>query len=547
MPEKKVQISVDAGKVLGELPQSWNYIGYDECNYTYTPESQGLLAKFGAMQEKPYYVRTHYILCTGNAHGSYKWGSSNIYLEDEAGSPHYDFTIVDLIFDTLLQHGLKPFVELAFMPQDLVDPKYYDVGAENRRMSDYRSFGHACPPKDYQKWYDLIFALVRHQVDKYGETEIASWYWELWNEPNGKMYWRGTMDEFNKLYDYTAAAVKAACPRARVGGPAISGLDRPYSLEFMDRFLSHCSAETNYLTGGQGAQLDFVSYHIKGGGYRADPLHHPVDPPSTQRLLHQLQIGYDLIRKYPGFDRLECVLSEVDPDGWAAGGAWDNRVLNFRNTEYYASYVASAFDKIIRFGQEKNWDVRPLTWAFMFVAERCFEGTRTFSTQGIHKAIFNLFEMYAHMGTRQVHLRSSASQDPLVYSDAWGKTLPADIGGFAAQDETGSLQILVYSHHDELNRGGETGVELSIDHLPSGDGPLTLKHYRIDGQHSNAYAEWVRQGKPMYPAGGQFAAIKARDGLELAEVPRRVTPQAGRLSLFTSLPAHAISLFVLER
>src|SRR5512138_300907 len=148
MAAESVKINVDAGNKQGKLPHVWNYIGYDECNYTYTPEGQELLEKFGAMQELPYYVRTHYILCTGNAHGTYKWGSSNVYSEDEAGNPVYDFSILDLIFDGILKQGLKPYVELAFMPQELVDPKYYDLGADTRRMTEYRQFGHACPPKD---------------------------------------------------------------------------------------------------------------------------------------------------------------------------------------------------------------------------------------------------------------------------------------------------------------------------------------------------------------------------------------------------------------
>ena len=110
--QKSVQINVDAGKVTGDLPHTWNYIGYDEINYTYTPEGQELLAKFGTLQEKPYYVRAHHLLCTGNVHGTYKWGSTNCYLEDDQGNPVYNWTFVDLIFDTILKHHCKPFVEL---------------------------------------------------------------------------------------------------------------------------------------------------------------------------------------------------------------------------------------------------------------------------------------------------------------------------------------------------------------------------------------------------------------------------------------------------
>ena len=126
------------------------------------------------------------------------------------------------------------------------------------------------------------------------------------------------------------------------------------------------------------------------------------------------------------------MLSEIDPDGWAAGGAWDNANLNFRNTEYYASYVACAFDKLTRWSTAKGWDLKFLTWAFMFVGERCFEGTRAFSTQGIDKAILNLFRMYARMGTQQVAFESTGAKDPLQYADLWG--LDEIVGCFGLRD-----------------------------------------------------------------------------------------------------------------
>jgi xylan 1,4-beta-xylosidase len=544
MAEIPVQINVNAGNIVGNLPHSWNYIGYDECNYTYTPEGRELLAKFGAMQEKPYYVRAHHLFCTGNGHGAYKWGSTNVYLEDEQGNPKYDWKLIDLILDAILEPGLKPFVELGFMPQDLADPRFYDAANDGRRLADYRTYGWACPPKDYQKWYDLIFALVRHCLERYGETEVLTWYWELWNEPDG-MYWKGTIDEFNKLYDYTAAAVKAAHPQARIGGPATTGPGRGKNAAvFLDRFCSHVVNETNYLTGEVGAPIDYVSFHVKGGGYRADPKNKPVDPPSTQWLFEQVQQGYEIISCYPGLNQLECVLSEADPDGWAAGGAWDNAALNFRNTQYYASYVACTFEKIIRFGQQKQWDVRPLTWAFMFVAERCFEGTRAFSTQGIDKAVFNLFKMYARMGAAQVALSSSGAQDPNGYTDRWGRGSAPDLGGFATLTGEKSLEILLFNHHDDWNLSGEVPVELEVEHLPFAG--RELRHYRIDAAHSNAYAEWLRQGKPMYPHGGQYAAIKARDGLELLEPPRQLSPVDGCVRLAFNMPVHSVSLLIIS-
>ena len=541
-----IQVTVDAGQWQGELAHNWNYIGYDEINYTYVPEGQALLSKFMALQEKPYYVRVHHLFCTGNLHGFYKWGSTNAYLEDDAGKPIYDWTIVDLVFDTILNYRGKPFVELGFMPQDLADTRHYDADADHGSTPLYRSIGWACPPKDYQKWHDLVYALVRHCIDRYGEAEITTWYWELWNEPDLTYYWKGTPEEFNTLYDHTAAAVKAACPAARVGGPATTNpAPGSKAAAYLDQFLNHCANGVNAVTGQTGTPLDFVTFHVKGGGYRPDPKHRKQNPPSVKQIVAHVQHGHEIIAKYANYAELECILSEIDPDGWAAGGVWDNANLNFRNTEYYASFVAAAFDQVSRLGKRANWDVRLLSWAFMFVGERCFEGTRTFSTQGIDKAILNLFRLYGRLGTQQVALTSSGDKDVLAFADLNGRGVLPQISGVAALAGNKALTILLYSHHDDWDMEVEQTVELTVTNLPFEDAPLYLRHFRIDSAHSNAYAEWVRQGKPMYPEGRQRAAIQTRDGLELLEPPQILRPENGALKLRFTMPARAVSLLEL--
>lgn len=536
---RDIVVRVDAGQWLGPLEHNWNYIGYDECNYTHTPEGQDLLAKFGAFQEQPYYVRVHHLLCTGNLHGFYKWGSTNAYLEDPDGTPRYDWTTVDRILDGTLRHGLRPFVELGFMPRDLVDPAHYDAAAD-RHLRAYREYGWACPPKDYSRWRELIFGLVAHCVERYGAAEVATWYWELWNEPD-IFYWRGTVEEFLRLYDFTADAVKAAFPAARVGGPSVTNptLGRP-SAEYLDRFLAHCAGlgddGENACTGGRGAPLDFVTFHLKGGGYAPDPLHRPERPPTVRRVLEGAAVGYDLIRKH-GFQGLECVVSECDPDGWAAGGAYDNAALNFRNSEYYPSWVAAAFHHLTAFARAREWDLRYLSWAFMFVGERCFEGTRAFSTQGIDKPILNLLRMYARLGNTRVALESTAAGDPLDRAN----DLP-EVDGVASLRGDGALQVLLFHHHDDWNRAGEAEVTLDVAHVPTEARAVTVRHWRIDGEHSNAYTEWVRQGRPDYPAGGQRQAIAARGGLELLDAPRALRLDDGGLRVSFALPVHGISL-----
>ena len=188
------------------------------------------------------------------------------------------------------------------------------------------------------------------------------------------------------------------------------------------------------------------------------------------------------------------------------------------------------------------WDLRLLSWAFMFVGERCFEGTRAFSTQGIDKPILNLFRMYARMGSQQVLFESAGAQDTLAYADLWGMDAAPDVGGFATLSGSKSLEVLIYNHHDDWDLRGEYAIKLEIANLPFDGDDMRVTHYRIDQSHSNAYSEWLRQGRPMYPAPGQRAAIAARDGLELLAAPQQFRLAAGKLTLDFTLPVHGVSM-----
>jgi xylan 1,4-beta-xylosidase len=542
--QDKVKIEVNAGIVVRELKHSWKYIGYDECNYTHTPEGEELIAKFGKLDDAPYYIRAHHMLCTGNCHGTYKWGSTNAYVEDEMGNPIYNWTVIDEILDIYLKNNCKPFFEIGFMPMDLVDEKYVPEVIYWKAYGEYQRNGWACPPKDYRKWYDLVLNLVKHCVEKYGEEEVLTWYWELWNEPD-IFYWQGTVEEFCKLYDYTEAAVHAVLKEARLGGPSTtSPTQGSESYLFLDKFLNHCKNGTNYVTGEKGTRLDYITFHVKGGGFPFK-VNAVKATPSTKSFVQQVKTGCEVIQKY-GYEDLEVVLTEADPDGWAAGGIYDNANMNFRNTEYYATYVASAYNNLWKVASEMNMDVRPLAWAFMFVGERCFEGTRTFSTQGINKAVFNLFRMYSKMGNKRISLQSSQARDELAYKDDFATGEEPEVSGMASICENGEIVVMVYSHHDDWDLERDFDVDVDINNCFLGD-EVVINHYRIDKTHSNAYAEWIKQGRPKYPSEAQYAAIKERDGLELFETEKIVRADNGNVKINFKLPAHAVSLIVLSK
>ncbi|HTG56880.1 MAG TPA: hypothetical protein VL943_11465, partial [Niabella sp.] len=253
-------IRVDLDQELGDMKPLWAWFGYDEPNYTYMKDGKKLLSEIAALSPVPVYVRTHSLMVTGDGKAALKWGSTNMYTEDAAGNPIYNWTIVDSIFDTYIKRGMKPLAQIGFMPEVLsTNPQpYRHYWKPGDKYSDIVT-GWAYPPKDYKKWAELVFQWVKHCVDRYGKKEVESWYWEVWNEADG-YYWKGTRADFFKLYDYSADAVKRALPTARIGGPNTTG----GAMKWLDAFLKHCLYEKNYATGKTGAPLDAILFHAKG-------------------------------------------------------------------------------------------------------------------------------------------------------------------------------------------------------------------------------------------------------------------------------------------
>jgi xylan 1,4-beta-xylosidase len=551
--KRDIEVQVNAGKSQGGLDHYWRYIGFDECNFAYTPEGLELLRKFGRLEHEAYYIRSHFMFNTGNCHGVPKYGSTNIYTEDPDGNPVYNFEIYDKIIDSYLETGNKPFLELGFMPMDLIDTAYLPKMEPKQAARQYMHDGWSCPPKNYDKWHTLIETLGRHLIEKYGKDRVKTWYFELWNEPDIS-YWRGSIAEYCKLFDYTEHALHTADSDLRLGGPGVTTLIRGrLASEFFNYFLQHCKNGVNFYSGAAGTRLDFVSYHAKGGGFRF-ALRAEKEAPSVSNLTRHIRFGLDDMIKN-GFSDREVVLSEADPDGWAAGGYYDNANLLFRNTEYYATYTAAAYCKIASLSKEYGMSIKPLAWAFLFPSERCFEGTRAFSTMGINKAIFNLFALFGKIGQEELCFSSSGALSPedaepyakdrnnIATFD--GDERRTDISGFGARGKNGEIQIFIYSHHDDRDIDSSNHIHLTVS--GAGDsGSFSLTHYRIDKDHSNPYGEWVRQGKPWYPDEKQYKDIKSRDSLECLE-NKLINVKDGVLVHDFEMPTHSISFLVFEK
>jgi xylan 1,4-beta-xylosidase len=247
-----VNIRVDAAKSMGPLKPIWRFFGADEPNYAYMKNGQKLIADLGKLKPKQVYFRAHSLLVTGDGTPALKWGSTNAYREDAQGNPIYDWTIVDRIFETYLARGVKPYVQIGFMPQALsTKPEPYRHHWTPELKYDEIFTGWAYPPKDYKKWGDLAYNWAKHCVEKYGRAEVEQWYWEVWNESNIG-YWKGTPEEFRKLHDYAIDGVRRALPTARVGGPDTAGSGGQFSRDFFE----HQLRGTNFATGKTGQSTD---------------------------------------------------------------------------------------------------------------------------------------------------------------------------------------------------------------------------------------------------------------------------------------------------
>jgi xylan 1,4-beta-xylosidase len=539
--QEPVTIQVDATQQLGSFKPIFGYFGYDEPNYTYTKNGKKLIGELAALSSGHVYIRTHFMLATGDGTPGLKWGSTNAYTEDASGQPVYDWTITDRILDTYLQAGAKPFVEIGFMPQALSSKPepYKPIWIPGDKNANY-SIGWSYPPKDYAKWGELVHQWVRHAVQKYGRSEVASWYWEVWNEPDIS-YWHGTPEEYNKLYDYAADGVKRAMPEAKVGGPASTGPSGEKAGNFLRQFLEHCASGRNAATGKTGAPLDFITYHAKG---RPTVLDGHVRM-GISKNAEDVVKGFQIVAAFPKFKSLPIILSESDPEGCAACSARVYPQNAYRNGSLYASYTAAMMKNIFELADRERTNIEGmLTWAFEFEDQPYFDGFRTLATNGIDKPVLNVFRMTSLMRGNRVKTESSG-RTPLDKIIADGVRSNPDVDALAVRSDRG-VSVLTWNYHDDDVSAAEANVRLEIAGVPSTDPRVLVRHYRIDETHSNAWTAWKAMGSPQHPTPEQYARLEAAGQLQLADSPQWVDVRGGTAKLEFSLPRQGVSLMELS-
>lgn len=366
---------------------------------------------------------------------------------DKHGKPVYNFSYVDQIYDGLLARGVKPYVELSFMPPDL------DSHPDAAKPFFYKL--RASPPKSYALWDGMIKAFARHLVDRYGIDEVSSWYFEVWNEPD-IAFWNGKPAQatYFKLYDHTARDLKSVSPRLRVGGPSTS------AVAWIPDFLKHVHEHD--------VPVDFVSTHAYGNVC-----------PDVKKVRRQLDAS-----PYP---HLPFILSEFNAAAFNRPDVTD--------TVYMGPYLA----KVIH---DCAGDVDIMSfWAFSDVFEEqgivktpFYGGFGLVAERGIPKPAFNAFAMLHKLGDT----RLPAGDGPVLATRRKDGTVVLALWNYAPPVSTGDTWVA------GKPEGRVRQFDVRIANLPDGKASV----WRLDETHGNVIPAFNAMGRPAYPSRDQIKALR---------------------------------------
>jgi xylan 1,4-beta-xylosidase len=423
------------------------------------------------------YVRFHNIL----------HDEVGVYDEDEKGSPIYNFSYVDQIYDGLLANGVRPMVEISFMPKKLA------------LRQDVHPFWYkqiVSPPKDYAKWDALIRAVADHMVSRYGIDEVSQWYFEVWNEPNID-FWTGEPKQatYFELYDHTARALKSASPRLRVGGPATS------SAHWVDEFLAHAAKEN--------VPTDFVSSHGYADDTVEDLFGTHEDIPMDRRVCLAVKKVHDQIAASP---------RPGTPLMWTEWNVPSLNKANARDTVYVGAALADDIAQCDGLTEMMSY------WTFSDVFEEGGPGKAPFdgafgimALGGIRKPSYVAFGLLHRLGNERI-----ASQAP---------------GVLVTRRADGTLVLALWNLVDPNKTGQSRAVELVIRGVSSN---ASVELRRADEQHGNSLAAYHAMGSPRYPSRNQIEMLN-----RAAELPAPEMLQLSGGKVHLDIPGNGLAIIEL--
>jgi xylan 1,4-beta-xylosidase len=358
----------------------------------------------------------------------------------------------------------------------------------------------------------------------------------VWNEPD-IAYWHGTPQEYDRLYDVSAAAVRKVLPRAKIGGPDSTGVyagkSEPSKSEaFLRQFLEHCAHGKNAATGGTGAPLDFISYHPKGSPKFVEG--HVVMNVGQQ--LAAVERGMEVVASYPEWRNTPIVLGESDPEGCAACQGAQN---GYRNGPLYGVSVAEATARTWELAREHGVRLQgAVTWAFTFENQPYFAGFRELATNGVDKAVLNVFRMMAMLGGEWVRTESTGAL-PVTQIVTHSVTNQPDAGAVATR-QTREVDVLLWNYHDADLPAAPAKLEVELRGLPRAH--VIAEIFLMDAAHSNAYAVWQQMGRPEQPSAVQQRELVRAGKLQRVVAPHVLAVKGGASTLEVLLARQGVAL-----
>ncbi len=427
---------------------------------------------------------------------SSSFGPGPLYTEDEQGNPQYNFWFLDAMLDMFVSHGLKPVLQLEYMPEDLVD--------ENEKVRNFQG-SLINGPNDHDKFRELMYQTAKHCIARYGIEEVRTWFFVLRNEPDIDAFFTGSMESYLKMYDYFADGIKTADEQLKVGGPNIAFHD------WLRPFIEHCVNGTNFATGGKGAPLDAIFWH----SYETIDAH-----------LQNAGEKLGIINQYPSLADIPTIIDE-----WGQvlfkwiNGIYTNYERGYTlYTNYDAAYLSRFIDgtlnepekypsRVMRFGFTNNFVQRYLS----IMSGDYF----------VPMPILNAYILLAKMGDERIELSGSECGDP--------------VHGFAARTENG-VQVLLYHFNetDDECKSDVQDVNLTITELP--EEWTNMKRYQIDSVNSNA---WANHEVDTTISWSEYRLVEEDSKLKIIERTDNLESKDGQVTFRFSLPPNSVSLIVI--
>src|SRR6266478_4399055 len=413
-----------------------------------------------------------------------------VYDEDASGKPIYNFSYVDQIYDGLLENKVRPFVELSFMPKKLT--------SDPNALHPFWYKQNVAPPKDWAKWDQLIEAFSRHLIDRYGEDEIAQWYFEVWNEPNID-FWAGNPKEatYYELYDHTARAIKRVSTRLRIGGPSTA------QAAWADRFLAHCKQKN--------VPVDFVSSHVYGNDKAEDVFGTHEQIPRNEMVCRAVKKVHEQIAA-SAYPQMPLIWTEYNAD-------YSNQ-RQVTDSAYMGPFLANTIRECDGLTEMMSY------WAFSDVFEEqgvvktpFYGGFGILAGRGIPKAAFNDFAVLHRLG----ETRLDANSDSVLVT----------------RRKDGSLAIAAWNLFLPEDPGSPKTIILHFKGLPqAGTAHVTI----VDQEHGSPLAAYDKMGQPPSPTTSQIEELRKAAALPVAQTYSIIN---GSLTL--KLQPHALALIEMGR